>query len=212
MNNWVNSHLVDKGIYHRISYPYTPQKNGRAKCRHRHIAETGLSILFHAHALASLWFDAFATTIYVINRIPSSLLNEKSPYEVLFHLAPNYGTFKPFGCRIFPYLLDYAKHKLAPNSRPCIFLGYNSANKGFRCFDHISFKVFISRHAHFHERNFPFSSNNTSLSPELSTFSFLDDIPPLPHAVLPPLHHIVPVSQATLCRTTHQSPLSCPAT
>lgn len=38
----------------------------------------------HAHASASLWFHAFATTVFVINRLPSSVLHDKSPFQLLF--------------------------------------------------------------------------------------------------------------------------------
>lgn len=47
-------------IYHRLSCPYTPQQYGRAECKHHHIYEIRLSMMFHAHAPASLWFDAFS--------------------------------------------------------------------------------------------------------------------------------------------------------
>lgn len=136
---FVNSRVRDffsvHGILHRLSCPYTPQQNGRAERKHRHISETGLSMLFHAHAPASLWFDAFATAVYAINRLPSAVLSNKSPFELLYGSAPNYANFKPFGCRVFPFLRDYADHKLAPRSRPCIFIGYSSLHKGYRCLD-----------------------------------------------------------------------------
>lgn len=83
-------------------------------------------MMFHANAPASLWFDAFTTAVFVINRLSSSLLGDKSPFELLFNSPPNYAIFKPFGCRVFPYLRDYAANKISPHSRPCIFLGYSS--------------------------------------------------------------------------------------
>lgn len=88
-------------------------------------------MLFHAHAPASLWFDAFITTIYIINRLPSLVLDNKSPFELLFGSIPHYPNFKPFGCHMFPYLHDYSPHEIAPRSSPCIFLGYSSAYKVF---------------------------------------------------------------------------------
>lgn len=135
------------GIHHRLSCPYTPQQNGRAERKHRHIVETGLSMLFQAHAPTSLWFDAFATAVFVINKLSSPLLRDTSPFQLLSGSAPNYANFKPFGCRVFPYLRDYAAHKLEPRSRPCIFLGYSSIYKGFRCYDPESFRVFTTHHA-----------------------------------------------------------------
>ena len=55
-------HLVQCGIQQRLSCPYTPNQNGTAEHKHRHITETELTLLFHSQALSSLWVEAFATT------------------------------------------------------------------------------------------------------------------------------------------------------
>lgn len=123
MNKRVNEFMIKHNIHHCISCPYTPHHNGHAEHKHRHISETDFSMIFHSFAPASLWFDASVTAVYVIDRLPCFILDNKSPYELLFDCAPNYVIFKPFGCRIFTYLRDYAKIKLAPRSRPCIFSG-----------------------------------------------------------------------------------------
>lgn len=70
-------------------------------------------MLFHAHAPINYWIDAFTTTVYTINRLPHLLLNNKSPFELLFGSTPTYANFKVYDCRDFPYLLDYAPNKLA---------------------------------------------------------------------------------------------------
>lgn len=72
-----------------MSCPYTPQQNGRAERKHRHITETGLAMMFHSHIPATLWTHAFSSATYVINRLPSKLLDTKSPYELLFSSQPN---------------------------------------------------------------------------------------------------------------------------
>lgn len=121
-------------------------------------------MMFHANVPALFWFDAFATVTYVINRIPTPILDNKSPFELLYQALPNYENFKPFGCRVFPYLRDYAPNKLAPRSRPCIFMGYSGSRKGFRCYDPETSRVFITRHATFDELNFPFSGSSSTRS------------------------------------------------
>ncbi|GFP94834.1 uncharacterized mitochondrial protein atmg00810 [Phtheirospermum japonicum] len=93
INGRVHDFMHLHGIHHRISCAYTPQQNGRAKRKHRHIFESGLSMLFHAQAPASLWFDAFSTAVYVINRLPSVILDNISPFQVLFGYPPSYDTF-----------------------------------------------------------------------------------------------------------------------
>lgn len=53
VNNIVRKIFEDNGTFHQISCPYTPQQNGRAERKHRHIVETGLAMLFHSHVPAS---------------------------------------------------------------------------------------------------------------------------------------------------------------
>ncbi|KAJ9552406.1 LOW QUALITY PROTEIN: hypothetical protein OSB04_016451 [Centaurea solstitialis] len=206
-NARLQQHFQKCGIHHAMSCPYTPAQNGRAERKHRHITETGLAMLFHANAPSAFWLDAFSTAVYTINRLPTRILDGKSscylvafqtmlisilldvnrlptrildgksPYEMLFGRVPNYANFHPFGCQVFPYLRDYAKNKLAPRSISCIFLGYSTHHKGFRCLEPKSGKVYITRHAQFNELEFPFSSQITSSSQvALDFLAYLDDV------------------------------------
>lgn len=58
-----------------------------------------------------------------------------SPFELLFSSSLNYDLFRVFVRHVFPYLRDYSPHKLAPRSTPCIFIGYSTNYKGYRCLD-----------------------------------------------------------------------------
>jgi hypothetical protein len=59
-------------ITHQISCPYTPQQNGVAKRKHRHIIELSLAIFTQSSVPISYWDEIFATMIYLINRIPTT--------------------------------------------------------------------------------------------------------------------------------------------
>ena len=174
-SNIFQSHLDKCGIHHQRSCPYTPSQNGRAERKHRHITETGLTMLFHANVPLNLWVEAFSTAVFTINRLPTPVLNGVSPFEILYGKSPTYELFRIFGCLCFPYLRDYTKHKFEPRSLPCIFLGYNSSYKGFRCLDPKSHRVFITRHARFDETVFPSSSSHMQPSPTLSDYISFHD-------------------------------------
>lgn len=133
LNNRVRNLFLKNGTHHQMSCPYTPQQNGRAERKHCHLTKTGLTMLFGANAPADRWVNAFSSAAYVINRLPTKLLNNKSPFELLYVVVPNYDNFKPFRCRVFPYLRPYAEHKLAPQSLECIFIGYCSQYIGYKC-------------------------------------------------------------------------------
>ncbi len=61
------AHLDLHGIIKHISCPGTPEQNGIAKRKHRHIVETDLTMLFHAQLPKNLWVEAFNTAVYLIN-------------------------------------------------------------------------------------------------------------------------------------------------
>ncbi|KAI3680197.1 hypothetical protein L2E82_50582 [Cichorium intybus] len=188
LNSTVRHIFEENGTLHQISCPYTPQQNGRAERMHRHIVETGLAMLFHAHVPASFWVDAFSSATFIINRLPTKVLDNQSPFQVLYSRLPNYDNFRTFGCQVYPYLRDYSAHKLAPRSIPCIFLGYNSQYKGYKCYDPTSSRMYITRHARFNEAAFPFTNpaNHSDFS-KLDLCTFLDDAPgSLPFQKAPP--------------------------
>ncbi|GJT96875.1 retrovirus-related pol polyprotein from transposon RE1 [Tanacetum coccineum] len=204
-NHTVRKIFEDNGTLHRLSCPYTPQQNGRAERKHRHLVETGLAMLFHAHVPASYWVDAFSSATYIINRLPTKLLGNHSPFELLYSRLPNYTNFRAFGCLVYPYLRDYSAHKLAPRSIPCVFIGYNPQYKGYKCLDPDSSRIYITRHARFDEVTFPFASTaNPNALSTLQLCTFLEDGPPISDAP-------VPESRPTDTRPSSSSPCGlCP--
>ncbi|RVW91359.1 Retrovirus-related Pol polyprotein from transposon RE1 [Vitis vinifera] len=164
-NNKFRSHLHSCGINLRLACPYTPSQNGIAERKHRHVTETGLTLMFHARVPLSSWVKAFSTAIFLINRLPSPSLAGKTPYELLFGKQPDYSMLRTFGCLCFPYLRDYSPNKLSPKSTPCVFLGYNTLHKGFRCLDRKTHRVYVSRHVQFYEHTFPYNGDSVQNLP-----------------------------------------------
>ncbi|KAG9449460.1 hypothetical protein H6P81_009425 [Aristolochia fimbriata] len=80
--------LSSSGIHHNVSCPYTPQQNGLVERKHRHIVEMGLTLLAQASMPKSHWDSAFATSIYIINHLPTPILHSKSPFDVLVVATP----------------------------------------------------------------------------------------------------------------------------
>lgn len=63
------------GINHYTTTPYTPQKNGVSERRHRHLVETGLTLLHDAFLVLQYWPHVFFIVVYLINRQPIPLLH-----------------------------------------------------------------------------------------------------------------------------------------
>jgi hypothetical protein len=143
------------GIAHRVSCLHTHQQNESAEHKHHHIVETGLALLAHASMLIKFWDKAFVTPTYLMNQLPTRVIDNLSSLSRLFNTQPNYSMLKIFGCACWPHLRPYMKHKLSFHSKPCVFLGYSSLHKGDKCLDEDISHVYISWDAIFNEVVFP---------------------------------------------------------
>jgi hypothetical protein len=123
--------LSNHGIFHRLTCPHTSQQNGIVERKHRHILEMGLTLLAQSGLPPKYWVDSFLTSIFLINRLPSPVIHNESPCSKLFKKQPDYTFLRAFGCLCYPLLQPYAHNKLSFRSKPCIFLGYGSNQRGY---------------------------------------------------------------------------------
>ncbi|GKB28398.1 ribonuclease H-like domain-containing protein [Tanacetum coccineum] len=84
----------------RLLRAYTPHKMVIVERKHRHLLNVARSLLFQGGLPLNLWSECIMTAAYLINRLPSSVLNGKSPFELVFDRKPGlkhlrgYATFK----------------------------------------------------------------------------------------------------------------------
>jgi hypothetical protein len=152
--------LNSMGVSYRLSCPHTHHQMGTVERKHRHIVETGLSLLATVSVPFTFWDTAFETTTYLINRLPSKITKKKSPYECLFHLTPDYKYVKIFGCECWPFLRPYQSSKLSFRFSSCVFTAYSKNHLGYECLHIPSDRVYIARHVVFNENSFPFSTSS----------------------------------------------------
>lgn len=151
----LRSFLSSHDISHFTSPPHTPEHNGIAKRKHRHIVETGLTLLHQSSLPVEYWIYAFAAAVYLINHLPSQITDAVSPYEKLFSKSPNYLKLRVFGCLCFPWLKPYTKNKLENRSLPCIFMGYSLTQSAYLCLHLPTGCMYVSRHVQFVETQLP---------------------------------------------------------
>ena len=148
-------------ILHQTSCPGTPQQNGVAKHKNRHLIETARTLLLHMHVPLQYWSDAVLTTCHLINRMPSSILNDQIPHSILFPRVNLY-SLPPriFGSTCFVHHLAPSCDKLSTRSVKCVFLGYSRLQKGYRCYSPQLTRYFVSADVTFFESSpyFPSSS------------------------------------------------------
>ena len=170
--------LSTAGITHMTTPPHTPELNGYSERRHRHIVETGLTLLSHASLPLTFWNHAFSAAVYLINRMPTTSLNLSSPFELIFKTTPNYSKLKSFGCLCYPWIRPYSSHKLDPKSKPCVFLGYSLSQHAYLCFEPSTSKTFVSRHVQFVESVFPYTHLHSTL-PRPNSTTAVSWLPPV---------------------------------
>jgi hypothetical protein len=154
----LNSFFKQIGIEHHVSCPYAHQQNGSVERKHRHIIEVGLALLANASMPLKFWDEAFLTATYLINMLPSKVINHETPIEHLLHKTPDYASLRTFGCACWPNLRPFNTRKLAFRSTQCVFLGYSPMHTGVKCLDVKTGRVYISRDVVFDETVFPFAS------------------------------------------------------
>lgn len=128
-------YLQQKGIISQRSCPYMPQQNGVAERKNRHLLDVTRTLLLQASVPSSFWVEALSTAVYLINRLPSQVLDFESPFFCLYNIPPSYYDLHIFGCVCFVHLPPLERHKLGAHSLQCAFIGYAPNQKGFLCYD-----------------------------------------------------------------------------
>lgn len=133
--------------------------------KHKHILETARAIRFQNCLPLKFWGYYIEAAVYTINRIPSSVLKHKSPFELLYGHTSYLSHMRIIDCLCYATTLP-RQDKFAPRVVKCALLGYGTHQKGYKLYNLITKSVFISRDVVFYEDIFPFQS---SISPANDT-------------------------------------------
>ncbi|KAL4304119.1 hypothetical protein GQ457_10G006780 [Hibiscus cannabinus] len=107
-----------EGIERHLTAPYTPQQNGIVERRNRTVMAMTRSLLRSTHLPARFWGEAVRHAVYLLNRLPTRVLGNRTPFEALMGRRPHLTHLRVFGC--VAYVKNTTPHlkKLDDRSSP----------------------------------------------------------------------------------------------
>ena len=160
-NSFLGNYLFDEGIVHQSTCVDTPQQNGIAERKNRHLLEVARSLMFSSNVPKNFWGEAVLTVAFLINRVPSKILNYFTPSKILQKFYPQDRLLtdispRIFGCTIFIHVYSHNRSKLDPKSIKGIFIGYSPNKKGYKCYCPSTKRIYHTMDVTFFENQYFF--------------------------------------------------------
>ncbi|GJR62261.1 zinc finger, CCHC-type containing protein [Tanacetum coccineum] len=144
-SNEFTKYYKENGIARQLTAPYSPQQNGVVERRNRTVLSTTRSMMKAMKLPLTFWAEAVRHAIYILNRVPTRALIDKTPYEALYNRKPNLENLRIFGCTAYAKITIPHLKKLDDRSIPLIYLGVEEGSKACRLYDPIAKKKHVSR-------------------------------------------------------------------
>ena len=98
--------FISHGIIHQFSCIYNPQQNSVVERKHQHLFSIARALQIQSKLPIKFQGDCVLHAAYLINRLPSPLLHDKTPFELLFHKLLDYSLLKVLvACVLHPLSL-----------------------------------------------------------------------------------------------------------
>ena len=146
-----NDFCQQHGIKRQLTTAYTPQQNGVAERKNRTIMNMVRAMLLEKGIPKPLWAEAVNWSNYVLNRCPTSMVENVTPAEAWNGNKPAVEHFRVFGCIAHAHVPEVKRTKLDCRSVKCVFVGVSEESKGYRLFNPVMKKVIVSRDVIFEE-------------------------------------------------------------
>ena len=155
-NHRFRDYCQQRGILQTFTGPHCPQENGRGERAGGSLVGMTRCLLEHSGLSKELWGEAIKTAAYLMNRLPTRVLDGDTPYHRLFRKHASLHQLRVFGCRTFVQVYDGNRQKLDPRAWRGILVGYDPHNQRcYRVYDPSTGKVHRSVHVTFDEQVFP---------------------------------------------------------
>lgn len=139
------------GIRRHLTAPYSPQQNGVVERRNRTVMEMAQSLLKSMKVPGRLWGEAVRHSMYLLNRLPTKALGDRTPFEAWNGWKPHLGHLKVFGCTAHVRPAEPHLKKIEDRSKAMVYLGVEEGSKAHRLLDPHRNKILVSRDVVFEE-------------------------------------------------------------
>jgi len=150
-NDIFDKFCEEADIEHQLTVPYIPQQNGVSERKNRSIMEMTRCMLHEKELPKKLWAETANTAVFLLNRLPTRVLQKKTPFEGWFGYKPDLQNLKIFCCLCFSFVPQVKRDKLDKKVEPGVFIGYSSTSKAYRNFQPQNEKILVSRDVKFME-------------------------------------------------------------
>jgi hypothetical protein len=139
------------GIHRQFTCKYTPHQNGIAKGKNRHIAEVAYALMANKSMPHHYWAETIANAVYIMNMTPIAVVHGMIPEEKYNGRIPDFSHLKVFECITYVHVLDDLRTKLDSKVEKFVFIGYSLKQKGYKCYNHVTHEMRVSRDVVFNE-------------------------------------------------------------
>ena len=132
-------------IERQLTTLYTSQQNSVLERKNRTVMKMARCLLFEKKMPSNFQAEAVNTSIYLLNRLPTKSLKNKTPYEAWYGVKPYVNHLKTFGSICYYHVPEPKRSMLDSRAQKCILIGYGTSTKGYRIFCLQTNKVVLSR-------------------------------------------------------------------
>lgn len=111
-------------------------------------------LLFQSKLSSTFWAESVNTSVYLLNRLPTCAVKDKTPFEAWHGLKPFVSHLKVFGCVCYALVPAERMIKFEKRSISGMFVGYSSIKKGYRIIDPSTKQILVSRDVKFNKEKF----------------------------------------------------------
>jgi hypothetical protein len=126
-----NDFYRKEGIKRELIVPYNPHQNGVEKRNKNSIVEAVNGMIHDQNLPLFLWKEASNETVYIQNKIPHRILEDKTPEDAFRGLKPKVNHLRIFGCPLYIHVPKEKTVKLELSGKEGNFVGYSETSKAY---------------------------------------------------------------------------------